>query len=955
MEEYSSGTLRQLLGSSSEVETFTRIVESLYEESANSSLVLVFEVKATSTFLILSHGVFLVTKLGLIGERTFECIGEKEIPFTVLNYRKTQEFVSFALFEVGVKLQVWSKSKTGKNEYVKILEGSPANPSSLEEYFGLDDTRSNSVDASSVSSLSNSQTLGSSIAVRFAQEDGQLRFGVAFYEVGDSSFLTGEFYEDDSLALLENILVSLQAKEIFYCPVDLQEKDLRKFRDIALRCNFLMTPHERKEFESSLVVRDITKVLGDVSIPPSILEQTLALQALAMLLRCCGYTPDLLESNDEHLNKSRRFLKPLEMSQYMRLDAACIQGLDLLPRKSNIEFGHFASGNNKDSLYGILNKTKTAMGSRLLKKWLLMPLQNIEEIERRQNVVEIFIQNAIFRTELRDGHLKFVPDLARLCRRFQRLKSVTLHQVIRLYQLSIRLPLLLDCFSQYTSKENDSPLKPYWQRLDSLHTELGRFEELIETTIDLDLVQNNEYVVSAQVDENLSEMKKAKDEILAEIAVAHEDICTRLNLKADKLKLDRKENTGFFFRLSRKDERLVRGNPNFVILETRKDGIRFVTKSLNRLNERYFCICTEYDKKQGDIKDKIIEVVASYISVFAEASLVLAELDVLSTFAMVAVNAPEPYCKPYIDKPRAGIQLIQARHPIVEENLEGKQFIANDCFLENMSDSNRPGQVLLVVTGPNMGGKSTYIRTVGVITLMAHIGCFVPAQSARISLTDRIMCRIGSTDYQMYGVSTFMAEMLETSSILRLASPSSLIIIDELGRGTCTEEGFALAYSIAEYIVRHIGCPCMFATHFHELTFLADTFPQGVVQNVHVSAEPDPETQKLQFLYKVEEGICDKSFGIHVAEFARFPVSVIQDAKDTVDRLEKFGIRQEDSDDKAYSSEKKEAYHFMRWFLAKVQHIQSSCQTESQKEQAIENLKDIARRSSNKYLQSILL
>jgi len=695
-------------------------------------------------------------------------------------------------------------------------------------------------------------------------------------------------------------------------------------------------------------------MLGDTSIPPSTLEQPLVLEALAVLLRCCGFISDVLETNDaEQWKKPCRTLKPLEISNYMRLDAACVRGLDLLP-VMNREFDHLVSGNQKHSLYGILNRTKTAMGSRLLKKWLLMPLQNVDEINRRQDVVENFIQNAIFRTELRDRHLKLIPDVARLCRRFQKLKNVSLQQVVRLYQLSIRIPLLLNCFSQYASKEDSDPLKPYWQRLNGLHKELERFEELVETTIDLDLVQNNEFVVSAQVDEELSEMKRLKDEILAEIAVAHENVCTRLNLKADKLKLERKESTGFYFRLSRKDERLVRGNPNYVILETRKDGIRFVTKALSRLNEKYFCICADYERKQTEMKNKIIQVVSSYLTVFEEASRLLAELDVLSTFAIVAVDAPEPYCKPWIDKAGSGIRLLGARHPIVEENLEGKQFIANDCLLENnQADSDNRGEVLVVVTGPNMGGKSTYIRTVGVITLMAHMGCFVPAQSARVALTDRILCRIGSTDYQMYGVSTFMAEMLETSSILRVASPCSLIIIDELGRGTSTEEGFGLAYSIAEYIVLHIRCPCMFATHFHELTFLSNTLPEEMVQNVHVTAETHPETQQLQFLYKVESGVCDKSFGIHVAEFAGFPAFVIQDAKDTVDRLENYGMT-EDASDVVNSVEKKEAYRFMRWFLVEAKRLECSCQTQRQKEEAISSLKNAARRSSNKYLQSIL-
>lgn len=178
----------------------------------SSSLVLIFEIKATSTFLIFFQGAVLVTKLGLVGEKDVEFLGEKDIPFVVLNYGKTKEFVYLALFEIGVKIQVWSK--TGKGDYVKTVEGSPANATGLEEYFGLDDIFSNNLDATSVNSSYNSHSLGSSIAVRFVQEDGQLKFGAAFFEFGDNTFLIGEFYEDESFSLLESILVSLQANEV---------------------------------------------------------------------------------------------------------------------------------------------------------------------------------------------------------------------------------------------------------------------------------------------------------------------------------------------------------------------------------------------------------------------------------------------------------------------------------------------------------------------------------------------------------------------------------------------------------------------------------------------------------------------------------------------------------------------------------------------------------------------
>jgi DNA mismatch repair protein MSH2 len=315
--------------------------------------------------------------------------------------------------------------------------------------------------------------------------------------------------------------------------------------------------------------------------------------------------------------------------------------------------------------------------------------------------------------------------------------------------------------------------------------------------------------------------------------------------------------------------------------------VHFTTPQLERLADRYKAIDAEYQSQQQGLVSKAVETASTYLPVVEAASTVIAELDVLTSFATAAALSPNGYVRPVLRPRGSGVlKLSAARHPCVEL-MDGVNFIANDYDLERGSSNYQ------IITGPNMGGKSTYIRGIGCIAVMAQVGSFVPCDAAEISVLDSVLARVGAGDAVQKGVSTFMAEMLEASVILETASRDSLIIIDELGRGTSTFDGFGIAWAISEYVVSNIDCMCLFATHFHELTALAAQHP-GVV-NKHVAAYVEDEKGgkcgrgDVIMLYNVQDGPCTKSFGIHVANAARFPKEVIEEAKRKAAELEDIG------------------------------------------------------------------
>jgi len=344
-------------------------------------------------------------------------------------------------------------------------------------------------------------------------------------------------------------------------------------------------------------------------------------------------------------------------------------------------------------------------------------------------------------------------------------------------------------------------------------------------------------------------------------------------------------------------------------LSVQKQGQLFTTPSLRKLSQRWAAQQAEYSRVQEGIVSQAVAVARTYTKLMQQGGRLLAEADVFLSLAQVA-SALDWCCPTLLDDENGGkreLHITQLRHPVVEAALpSASDFIPNDVHLSSSSSTTittgspaSRGSCLSLVTGPNCGGKSTYIRSVGVAVLLAQVGACVPAAGMEWTLVDKVLCRVGASDNQLQGVSTFMAEMLETRALLAAATPRSLVIVDELGRGTSTFDGFGLAWAVAERLAGSVALQCrtLFATHFHELCDMEKALPPGRVQNLHFSAEtpaptsPSSSPTELTLTYQVRPGPCDRSFGVHVARLAKFPEEVVREAQARVEALQAEGAQ----------------------------------------------------------------
>ena len=532
---------------------------------------------------------------------------------------------------------------------------------------------------------------------------------------------------------------------------------------------------------------------------------------------------------------------------------------------------NMANGSKKGSLLSIVDKTSTAAGSRKLKNWLENPLLDINEIKKRQEIVGDFVKHYFEKSDVKTS-LKEVYDLERISTKVS-YNIVSPKELLNLKKTLKQIPQIKNILKGFDSEK----LVDIANNID----ELEDLHDFLEKTIHEEAGQTvkDGNVIKLGFNEELDSYKNASkngNKVLLEIEEREKNRTGIKNLKVGYNKI-----FGYFIEISKVGLKSVDPTElGYHRKQTLSNCERFISEELKQVEEHIVNSKTKIEELElqlfQDVKIKIHE----YISRLQRVANTLSDIDVFVSLSDVAEEYG--YVKPDFNDNNV-IDIVDGRHPIVERNVSADSYISNDCKVEK--DEN-----ILLITGPNMSGKSTYMRQLALIVILAQIGSFVPASSASLPIFDKIFTRIGASDDLAGGKSTFMVEMIEAKNALVESTANSLLIFDEIGRGTSTYDGIALAQSILEYINNTIKCKTLFSTHYHELTKL-ENITEGI-KNIHVSAKEDHG--KLIFLYKINEGPIEKSYGIHVAQLAHLPNDVINGANKILKELENGNKGSED-------------------------------------------------------------
>ncbi|MCX7882699.1 MAG: DNA mismatch repair protein MutS [Brevinematales bacterium] len=670
-----------------------------------------------------------------------------------------------------------------------------------------------------------------------------------FLWMGDLS--TGDMYGHVLTGSPSDVLRAIQDEWVRYQPVEcLYREELNSWKGwthFLAQTGILTQPMPAWYFDEAYLSREIGTSLEK------------RFQKKGLLKGLVGVFRYFEETQVGNPNLKRNFsrlldrIQVVESSLYVEMDDFTIRNLELTT--------NLWDGSSRHTLFEVLNETLTPMGARLLKRWILHPLSQISLIEQRLEDVERFVKDGVKTSQIRQT-LRSVTDLERLHTRLELGKMIPRDLVQLRESLTTVLSLLpylkLEEFSHETAEAS----------LREMTTLLFKaISEDPPSTFQGEVIREGYH---KDLDDLRYLLREGRDFILRLQERERE------RTKIASLKVRYNNVFGYFIEVSKANTHLV--PPDYIRKQSLVNAERYTLPELEEYEAKVASASERIAKLEEEIFRQVVENVLTYSRLLAEVAEKVAYLDVITTLAFLAVD--RHYTRPVLSE-RKVLKIVDGRHPVVEQSLGPSLFVPNDTLMDE-------NDFLLILTGPNMAGKSTYLRQNALIVLMAQMGSFVPAKEAHIGVVDKIFTRIGASDNLSQGLSTFLVEMQEAARILAYATPRSLVIMDELGRGTSTYDGLSIAWAVIEYLADHPEkkARTLFATHYHELTQLGE---KPGIKNYTVAVRE--QNENLVFLRKVIPGAADKSYGIHVARLAGIPMEVIERAYTILQTLEKEGAK----------------------------------------------------------------
>ena len=706
-----------------------------------------------------------------------------------------------------------------------------------------------------------------------------LYFGISVCDITTGNFYSSEIKETNNFQILLDEIARYNPAEIITNKLFL---GLEETNQIKERFNVYISSVDDELFnENSEELQKLFKFVdNDENELKKLSDKILAVASINALME---YLNNTQKVKLEHINT----IKIYDINKYMVLDINARRHLELTEKMRD--------KNKKGTLLWVLDKTSTSMGGRLLKRWINNPLLSVEIINERLHAVEELKNNLILRDELKEA-LKKVYDIERL------IGKIAFGNANARDMISLKISLsMLPEIKQILSTTNSKMLSNLYKNLDELDDVFKLIELSIVEEPPITITEGG--IIKLGYNEDVDKYRKATTEgktWLIELEAKEKQITGIKNLKVGYNKI-----FGYYIEVSKSNLNMI--PDRYIRKQTLANGERFITEDLKELESQ---ILGAQDKLVGLEYDIFIEIrnkISKQIERIQQTANIISILDVLASFA--EVSSDYNYTMPIVDE-SGEIDIKEGRHPVIEKMLPRNEFVANDTYLDNENDR------FSIITGPNMAGKSTYMRQVALITIMAQIGCFVPASYAKIGIVDKVFTRVGASDDLSMGQSTFMVEMSEVATILKNATKNSLVILDEIGRGTSTYDGLAIAWAVVEYMTNKekIGCKTLFATHYHELTELEEKI-EGV-KNYSVAVKEKGEN--VIFLRKIVKGGTDESYGIHVAKLAGVPQAIIKRSNEILRTLErKVKINSEVKENKKIVSGQLDMYNYK---LADIAH-----------------------------------